>query len=162
AHIGSGLGFEPTPMSPTEPPLLSQIYEWAAPTTPSQKSHATLFLSSPHNMHGPLWMDFMEGEARCHDPPPGHHPDTPHLLAPTTLFRLHYSAAHCTPALSAPRFPEAPTLTPAISTSTLIDPTQPRSPALTLPDPTAPPLALPGNHSGDHFRCPGRHPMTDH
>ncbi|KAG6870397.1 hypothetical protein C0992_000195, partial [Termitomyces sp. T32_za158] len=35
-----------------------------------------------------------------------------------------------------PGSPEAPTLTPAITASTLIDPAQPRSPAPTLPDPT--------------------------
>ncbi|KAG6894379.1 hypothetical protein C0992_006357 [Termitomyces sp. T32_za158] len=98
----------------------------------------------------------------CHDLPPGHHPNTPRLLAPTTLFCRRYSALHRTPALSTLKFPETPALTPAISASTLIDPTQLRSPASTLPDLTVPPPASPGDHSGDHFRHPGRHPKTDH
>ncbi|KAG6879141.1 hypothetical protein C0992_004899 [Termitomyces sp. T32_za158] len=96
-------------------------------------------------------------EAMWHNPPPGHHPDIPHLLMPTALFRRHYPAA-----LSAPRFPETLALTPAISASTLIDPTQPQSPSLTLPDPMVPPPPSPGDHSGNHFRHPGQHPRTDH
>ncbi|KAG6875876.1 hypothetical protein C0992_001946, partial [Termitomyces sp. T32_za158] len=98
----------------------------------------------------------------CHDPLPGHHPDTPHLPTPTTLFRLHYPATHRTPALSTPRSPGAPILTPAISASTLIDPTQLQLPASTLPDLTAPPPTSPGDHSGDHSRHPGQHPIIDH
>ncbi|KAG6883972.1 hypothetical protein C0992_007301, partial [Termitomyces sp. T32_za158] len=98
----------------------------------------------------------------CHDPPPGHYLDTPRLLAPTATSCCRYPTVHRTPALSMPKFPETPALTPAISASTLIDPTQPRSPASTLPDPTAPPPASPGDHFGNHFRHPGRHPKTDH
>ncbi|KAG6875260.1 hypothetical protein C0992_004531 [Termitomyces sp. T32_za158] len=98
----------------------------------------------------------------CHDPPPGHRLDTPQILAPTTRSCRRYPAVHRTPALSTPKFPKTPALTPAISASTLIDPTQPQSPASALPDPTAPPPASPGDHSGDHFRHPGRHPKTDH
>ncbi|KAG6886737.1 hypothetical protein C0992_002599, partial [Termitomyces sp. T32_za158] len=90
----------------------------------------------------------------CHDLPPGHHLDTPRLLAPTARPCHRYPAAHRTPAPSTPKFSETPALTPAISASTLIDPTQPRSPASTLLDPTAPPPAPPGDHSGDHFRHP--------
>ncbi|KAG6873028.1 hypothetical protein C0992_009152 [Termitomyces sp. T32_za158] len=60
--------------------------------------------------------------------------DAPHM--PIDLPRRCCPAAHHTPALLSAQFPGAPTLTLAITASTLIDPTQPQSPASTLPDPT--------------------------
>ncbi|KAG6894584.1 hypothetical protein C0992_005501 [Termitomyces sp. T32_za158] len=92
---------------------------------------------------------------RAHRTPsrPPHHPAAA-VPPPTAL-----------PPSQAPGSPEAPTLTPAITASTLIDPTQPRSPAPTLPDPTSAATRItitPGDHSGDHFRHSSRHPTSDH
>ncbi|KAG6883849.1 hypothetical protein C0992_007638 [Termitomyces sp. T32_za158] len=65
------------------------------------------------------------------------------------------------PPSRAPGFPKAPTLTPAITASTLIDPTQPRSPAPTLPDPTSAATRITIT-PGDHFRRSSQHPTSDH
>ncbi|KAG6884038.1 hypothetical protein C0992_007136 [Termitomyces sp. T32_za158] len=152
------------PRTPLGPPLAPPVPHQAPPAGPPlgpPPPTLTRGHPNPHKGH-PAPHRNNPQRPHCHDPPPGHHLDTPRLLAPTTRSCRRYPAAHCTPAPSMPKFPETSALTPAISASTLIDPTQPQSPASTLPDLTAPPPASPGDHSSDHFHHPGRHPKTDH
>ncbi|KAG6874762.1 hypothetical protein C0992_006656 [Termitomyces sp. T32_za158] len=98
------------------------------PITKNANLHKAVIVSQPVS-GTPLW--------DIPAPPCTHHA-TPPLLS----HRLPASLPS-----QAPRSPAASTLTPAITVSTLIDPTQPQLPMPALPDPTASLLHCPGDHS---------------